>query len=40
MLVFGSQMHLLTLVILILELVMLPFVLWYYYAWPKDKMRL
>ncbi|MEJ2901684.1 helix-turn-helix transcriptional regulator [Pedobacter panaciterrae] len=40
MLVFGSQMHLLTLVILILELMLLPFVLWYYYAWPKDKTRL
>ncbi|RYZ18282.1 MAG: LuxR family transcriptional regulator [Sphingobacteriales bacterium] len=40
MLVFGSQMHLLTFIILILELMMLPFVLWYYYAWPKDKTRL
>lgn len=33
-------MHLLTLVIVILELMMLPFVLWYYFAWPKDKTRL
>lgn len=40
MLVFGSQMHLITLIILILELMMLPFVLWYYFAWPKDKTRL
>lgn len=40
MLVFGSQMHLLTLIIVILELMVLPFVLWYYFAWPKDKSRL
>jgi len=40
MLVFDSQMHLLTLVILVMELMLLPFVLWYYYAWPKDKTRL
>ena len=33
-------MHLLTLIIVILELMMLPFVLWYYFAWPKDKTRL
>lgn len=40
MLVFGSQMHLLTLIILIIELMMLTFVVWYYFAWPKDKSRL
>ena len=40
MLVFDSQMHLLTLVILVMELMLLPFVLWYYSAWPKDKTRL
>lgn len=40
MLVFGSQMHLLTFIVLILELMMLPFMLWYYFAWPKDKTRL
>ncbi|ETZ19182.1 helix-turn-helix transcriptional regulator [Pedobacter sp. V48] len=40
MLVLNSQMHLLTLLILTLELMMLPFVLWYYYTWPKDKTRL
>lgn len=40
MLVFNTQMHLLTLVVLIMELMMIPFVLWYYFAWPKDKTRL
>ena len=40
MLVFGSQMHLFTLIVLVLELMALPFVLWYYFAWPKDKTRL
>jgi DNA-binding CsgD family transcriptional regulator len=40
MLVSGTQLHWLTLVILFLEFFMLLFVLWYYYAWPKDKSRL
>jgi len=40
MLVPGTELHILTLIIVLLELMMLPFVLWYYYAWPKDKSRL
>ncbi|RZJ76922.1 MAG: LuxR family transcriptional regulator [Flavobacterium sp.] len=40
MVVPGTELHMLTLVIIVLELMMLPFVLWYYYAWPKDKSRL
>ncbi|TCD03159.1 helix-turn-helix transcriptional regulator [Pedobacter psychroterrae] len=40
MLVFGSQLHLLTFIIVLLELMTLPFVWWYYYSWPGDKSRL
>lgn len=40
MLVFGSQIHILTLIILVIELMLLTFVVWYYFAWPKDKTRL
>lgn len=40
MLVFGSQLHMLTFIVVLLELMTLPFVLWYYYSWPGDKSRL
>jgi len=40
MLIPGTELHVLTFIIVVLELMMLPFVIWYYYAWPKDKSRL
>jgi DNA-binding CsgD family transcriptional regulator len=40
MYVFGSEMHVVTLVFLILELIFFSFQLWYYYTWPRDKSRL
>ena len=36
----GTELHILTFVVIILELMMLPLVFWYYYAWPTDKSRL
>ncbi|WP_256006820.1 response regulator transcription factor [Pedobacter deserti] len=38
--VFNSEMHVLTLIIVAMELIFFGFQLWYYYAWPQDKSRL
>ena len=38
--VSNSQMHLLTFIFLILELMMFCFQLWYYCSWPQDRNRL
>lgn len=40
MLVLGTEMHVLTLVFLIIELMMFGIQSWFYYIWPKDKGRL
>ncbi|MCX2479341.1 helix-turn-helix transcriptional regulator [Pedobacter sp. MC2016-15] len=40
MLVFGSEMHVLTFVFLIIELMMFAIQCWSYYIWPKDRARL
>jgi len=39
MYVLGSEMHVLTFVFLILELIFFTFQLWYYYVSPQDKAR-